>query len=106
MKPKIRVLLAEVRRKLKTIYGPRLVRLVLFGSQSRGDARVGSDIDILVVLRRPVDPGKEIARTGKAVASLSLKYDAVVSCSFVSDERYAEEESPLLINVRDEGLPI
>ena len=106
MKPKIRTLLTELRRKLKTIYGRRLVRLVLFGSQSRGDATPGSDIDVLVVLQGLVDPGKEIARTGKAVASLSLKYDAVVSCSFVSDERYAEEHSPLLVHVRDEGLPI
>jgi predicted nucleotidyltransferase len=106
MNPKVQTILADLRRRFEEIYGERLVRMVLFGSQARGDAEPGSDIDILVVLQGPVKPGQEIARTGEITATLSLKYDVVVSCTFVSADRYATEQSPLLLNVRKEGVPV
>jgi predicted nucleotidyltransferase len=98
--------LAELRLSLQNLYGPRLARMVLFGSQSRDEAEPGSDIDILVVLRGEVNPGEEIARTSEVVATLSLRYDTVISCLFVSAERYSTEQSPLLLNVRREGVTI
>ena len=106
MSEKLKIILTELRRRFEEIYGERLVRMVLFGSQARGDAEPGSDIDILVVLQGPVKPGQEIARTGEITATLSLKYDVVVSCTFVSADRYATEQSPLLLNVRKEGVPV
>ena len=99
-------LIAELRRRFEALYGPRLVRLVLFGSQARGDAEPGSDIDVLVVLDGPVRPGEEIRRTLNPAAELSLEYNVVFSCAFVSRERFENELSPLLINVRREGVPV
>jgi hypothetical protein len=40
------------------------------------------------------------------VAELSLRDDVVVSCTFVSSDRYLTEQSPLLMNVRREGVPV
>lgn len=102
----LRGLLAEMRRRLEALYGPRLVRVVLFGSQARGDAEPGSDIDVLVVLKGPVTPGDEISRTLSDVAALSLDNNVVFSCVFVSAERFEREQSPLLINVRREGVAL
>jgi len=106
MGDRLAAILAELRRRLQGIYGPRLARLVLFGSRARGDAEPGSDIDVLVVLYGPVAPGEEIARVGAMTAELSLKHDVVISCTFVSAERYSTERSPLLLNVRREGVAI
>jgi len=106
MSDRLRDLLAELRRRLEALYGPRLVRLVLYGSQARGDAEPGSDIDVLVVLKGPVKAGEEIRRTLDDVAELSLWNNGVISCVFVSPERLEREESPLLINVRREGIPV
>lgn len=106
MTGRLNEILAELRRRLEELYGPRLVRLVLFGSQACGDAAPDSDIDVLVVLEGPVNAGEEIERTGELVAGLSLDNNVVIACVFVSAERFAGERSPLLLNVRREGAPI
>ncbi len=106
MEAAIRATLSDLEIELRALYGPRLVRLVLFGSQARGDADEGSDIDVLVVLSGPVDAWEEIERSGRIVSDLSLEHAVVISCVFVAAERYASEESPLLLNVRREGVLI
>jgi predicted nucleotidyltransferase len=94
----------ELRQNFEALYGERLANMVLFGSHARGDADPGSDIDIMVILEGVVNPGKEIARTGDITAELSLKYDVMVSCIFMPSTRFATEQSPLLMNVRREGI--
>jgi uncharacterized protein len=106
MSEKLAAILAELRRQFEALYGPRLERMVLYGSQARGDAEPGSDIDVLVVLQGPVDAYEEIKRTSDIVSGLSLRYDVVISRVFVSSERFLYEQSPLLINVRREGVPV
>jgi len=80
--------------------------MVLFGSQARGDAEPGSDVDVLIVLRGSINPGEEITRTGELTASLSLLYDVVISRHFVSADQFASEQSPLLLNIRREGVSV
>lgn len=106
MKPRIQAIVAELRSHFQALYGAKLVHLVLFGSQARGSAEVGSDIDVLVVLEGTVSPGLEIARTGEIASQISLKYDVVISCTFVSEDRFRNENSPLLLNVRKEGIAV
>jgi predicted nucleotidyltransferase len=98
--------LQELRSRLAALYGERLERLVLFGSQARGDAEPGADIDVLVVLKGPVEPCTEIERSGDVVADLSLERDAVIACVFVSEEEFRLEQSPLMLNVRREGVAV
>ncbi|MGH9938758.1 MAG: nucleotidyltransferase domain-containing protein [Blastocatellia bacterium] len=103
---KLRQILSELRGRLVEHYGDRLVDVVLFGSQARGDASPGSDIDVMAVLKGAVYPGAEIERTGDFVAELSLKYDVLISVIFRSEEAFYYSETPLLINVRREGVQV
>ncbi len=106
MTSKLQSITADLRRRLESIYGERLVRLVLYGSQAREDAEPASDIDVLVVLKGPVSPCEEIARTEQAVADLCLNRNVVVACVFVSQEQYLHRQNPLLLNVRREGVSV
>ncbi len=85
---------------------PPLKQLVLYGSQARGgDAEPGSDVDVLVVLRGPVEPCAEIARTIEDVGDLSLQHNVVVACVFVSEEEFEHERSPLLLKCGAKASP-
>lgn len=100
---KLKRILDELKQEFLNIYGTRLESLILYGSYARGDAGLGSDIDVLVVLAGSVDAGDEIRRTGEMVAGLSLKYDVTISRFFVSAKQFDENWS-LLRNVRREGI--
>nr|QNO51590.1 hypothetical protein FJOHDBIG_00039 [Methanosarcinales archaeon ANME-1 ERB6] len=57
---KIKEILRELRAELEKLYGDRLKNIILYGSWARGDATEDSDIDLLIVLREEIIPGKEI----------------------------------------------
>lgn len=99
-------IVAELRGGLEELYGPRLERMVLFGSQARGDATPESDVDVLVVLHGEVRPGEEIERTGALISSLALDTGISISRVFVSAEQFRDEPTPFLRNVLGEGIAV
>lgn len=99
-------LLADLRAALTDLYGDRLVRLVLYGSQARGDTHAESDVDVLVVLDGEVQPGREIRRMGDVRTRLGLQYEHALSLLPVADEKYQRESSGWLTNARREGRTV
>lgn len=106
MTERVSALVAELRGGLEELYGSRLERVVLFGSQARGDATPESDVDVLVVLHGEVRPGEEIERTGPLVSGQALKHGVSISRVFVSAEQFRAEPTPFLRNVLGEGIPV
>lgn len=102
----LNAVLVQLQQHLIELYGDRLGQLVLYGSQARGDATPDSDIDVLVILNGCVNSGDEVARTGTITAALSLEYGVVIACVFMATDRYLNEQSPLLLNVRREGVQL
>ncbi len=100
------LILAELHQFLTTLYGARLVDVILFGSQARGDAVVGSDIDVLIVLKGSVSQFEEVARTSEFTSALCLKYDVLLSRIFLSEEEYLRSQMPFVQNVRREGIHV
>ncbi len=99
-------ILQEFRRGVEQIYGSRLVEMVLFGSQARNDAQPDSDIDVMLVLEGLVDPSREIRRLSAFTSALCLKHDLVISCIYISERDFEQEQSPLMLNVRREEIMV
>ena len=55
---KLKNILTQLRSHFEQLYGDRLTQMVLYGSPARGDAHPDSDIDVLVVLKAPVQAGE------------------------------------------------
>lgn len=57
---------------------PDAGRILLFGSHARGDAGPHSDLDLLVVERRPIDRHAEMVRLRRALRPLRIPVDLLV----------------------------
>lgn len=100
----IDLVVGEFKAGVQKIYGERLRKTILYGSWARREARADSDIDIVVVLAGNVIPGKEIDRMVNLITDLNLKNNVLISIYPVSERNYLGLNSPLLMNVRREGV--
>jgi predicted nucleotidyltransferase len=95
---------SQLRSALQDIYGVRLRQMLLYGSFARGDEVEGSDMDVAVVLGGPVEPGREIDRMMDAIYRINLACDTLLSVYPVSEAEFRTLRSPLLLNIRREGV--
>jgi uncharacterized protein len=95
----------EFVQRAQSLYGDRLKRVVVYGSCARNEATAESDIDLAVVLAGEVVPGKEIDRMIDIITDLNLEHGVLLSVYPVSEEDYRNRNSPLLMNIRREGIP-
>ncbi len=104
---KIEHILEEFKRKIAELYGQRLKKVVLYGSYARGQANdEHSDIDLAVVLVGAVDPCGEINRMADIFTDLNLEHNVLIAVYPVSESNFDKLESPLIINVRREGITV
>lgn len=104
--PDLDGLLADLRAALTDLYGDRLVQLVLYGSQARGNTHAESDVDVLVVLDGDVQPGREIRRMSAAAFRVGLEHEVYVSTFPVSESDYRSAPSSWLKDVRKKGISL
>ena len=101
-----RQIIEEFRRQVQGLYGARLKEVILYGSFARGDATGASDIDLAVVLTGDVSPLDEIDRMIDIATDLNLEHNVLISVYPVSEDNYSTLNSPMLLNLRREGVPV
>ncbi|MEE8167966.1 MAG: nucleotidyltransferase domain-containing protein [Candidatus Hydrothermarchaeales archaeon] len=101
---KINDIIKEFRVEIEKLYGKRLKNIILYGSWARNEATEDSDIDMVVVFEGDITPGKEIDRMIDIITEINLKHGVLISVYPVSEIDYLTLKSPLLMNVRKEGV--
>ncbi len=102
----LKQILNEYRQRLSEILGGDLDSVLLYGSQARGEATAGSDVDVLCIMKKSFDYGGLISRTSLATVEISLKHGVVISRFFVTRDAYATQDSQFLMNVRKEQVAV
>jgi uncharacterized protein len=99
--------LAEFATWAKAHFGVRLRELLLFGSESRGEARPDSDIDVAVVVDdMSYDEGRECAYFA---GDILTKYDVLVAPFALSTERMnflRARERMIAKEIERDGVPL
>lgn len=85
----------------------KVSKLLLFGSKARGDAEEYSDIDLLVLTKKPRDVKDRYKLSGIA-ADISIEYGIALSCLYINDKDWElGDVNPLLKkNIEREGIEI
>lgn len=97
-------ILESIRSVLEAVYGCRLRRIVLYGSEARGDNRADSDIDLLVLLDQVADYGEELRRCLDALYPLALQLGRPISAKPVAAPEYERVDCPLYRRAHQEGI--
>jgi predicted nucleotidyltransferase len=103
---RLQTILVALKKGLQKLYGPRLKGLVLYGSYARGEASLDSDIDVAVVLDGYGDVWTEIRCYGGLVQRLCLRFNVLIALFVVGEAEWSSRQSPILINIRQEGVPL
>ena len=91
---------------IRVLYGDNLERVVLYGSRARGDARQDSDYDVAVFLKTLVSRWQEGIRIAKVqLAILDATGQTVNAMSFPAGS-WTDPTSPLMHEIREDGLDI
>ncbi len=106
MKATLNTILSETCQRLKTLYGQEIDKIILYGSQARGDAEPDSDIDILIVLKQDFKYYHESNKISQLIAELCLEYNTLISCALASSREFQEYNNSFFRNIRREGIPL
>ena len=104
--PKEREILDQVVAALHGHYGERLSRVVLFGSRARRDHAEDSDFDVLVVLKDEFEQAVEREVLQDIIYPIDCAHWVVIYCHPVTAEHFERRNTPLLMNVRKEGVSL
>jgi predicted nucleotidyltransferase len=102
----VRAALRELQAELRQLYGSQAPLALVYGSYARGEEKPDSDINVLLLYPRAVQPGKEIERVSAILASLNLRYQVLISILPIRKTDYQHSTGAFWQNIRKEGVSI
>jgi len=91
---------------LRDAFRDRLRAVLLYGSEARGDSEADSDIDLLVLLRGPVNESADSWACIRALYPLVLELERPIHAKPTDIRIYERQEYPLYRNVKEEGVVV
>lgn len=98
-------ILSKYRAELQKLYGNRIIKVVLFGSRARGDARDDSDYDLAVFLKDMTDRWDEFDRLADIETQITIDTGAVIHAIPYRADAY-QDRTPLMHEIREEGIDV
>jgi len=89
---------------LRDYYGEKFQGLILYGSMVRGQADNFSDIDLLVLLKEPVNYFQELRKIVELLYPVQLESERLISAKPAAKEEFESGEILLYRFAKSEGL--
>lgn len=95
--------------QLKNLFKGDLSKVILYGSYARGDFQENSDVDVMILVKLPID---EIEKVEESVFDLAfdieMEYGVHISPVIKNEEQfeYWVDVLPFYRNVRNEGVEL
>jgi len=99
-----RKLLKQIKELLQEAHGERLEGLILYGSEARGEAAPDSDIDLLVLLKGPIDLWDDIHANVSALYNLDIQNYRPISALPVDVADFEAGHYPLYREALRDGI--
>jgi predicted nucleotidyltransferase len=99
-------ILLRFRTAIREVYGPRIERLVLYGSRARGDARSDSDYDIAVFLADISSRWEEFRKLADIELELLDDTGVIVHSMPYPAGSWRDRSSPLMHEIRRDGIDL
>jgi predicted nucleotidyltransferase len=102
--PDIVAILEDCKRILASHYKDKLISVVLFGSASRQQLTLDSDLDLLVVLKPPINYFDELRTLTDLLYPLQLEASHWISAKPVALPDFEGGTTQLYRNIQKEGI--
>jgi len=102
---KLNSLLPSIERKIRKLFGEKVVKIILYGSYAKGNYNEESDIDIMVIVD---DENLEFYKKQRIeLTNYYLDKDNILLSIMIEKASFAERyqnHSPFLININKDGI--
>lgn len=105
----LNILLEETRNELTSLFGSKLLNVVLYGSYARGDFDSESDIDVMALVEMEKIELQKYRRIVSTLANeIDLKYNVLLSIKLQDNESFIKYQDalPFYQNVIKEGVSV
>lgn len=106
MPDKLTKILTELKTKLGRALGDNLLLVTLYGSYARDEAAVGSDVDLLVVLKKSIAEDESLVRKIIYEAMWQTDFAYYLSLYLIDESHYRRLEqrgASIFKNIKQEG---
>lgn len=97
-------ILGRCKHILQEHYGASLEGVLLYGSVARHQDEMGSDIDLLVLLKEPFDYFQELWQIIDLLYPVQLESESLISAKPVAVDAFKDGELQLYRNAKREGV--
>ena len=95
--------LAQYAKTLREVYGPRVERIMLYGSRARGDFRTDSDYDVAVFLTDITSRWEEMGKLAEIEMKVFDDTGEMVHAMPYPARYWNDPSSPLMFEIRRDG---